>query len=94
MKRYKVWFIKRRSSDNLFKQITHIGGLTEDFYRWIISLDDAISGIETGRWSFYVQHNGSQENLIIAQTPDGQKYLKSETEYDRPNTLLNLPTFS
>lgn len=94
VKSYKVWFVKRRESEDVYKQITHIGGLTEDYYRWIISLDEAINGIETGRWIFYVQHNGSQERVVIGQSPDGNKYLKTETDASVPENLLNLPNFS
>ncbi|HPQ39801.1 MAG TPA: DUF3892 domain-containing protein [bacterium] len=94
VKSYKVWFVKRREADDVYQQITHIGGLTEDYYRWIISLDEAINGIETGRWIFYIQHNGSPERLVIGHSPDGIKYLKTEMEISSPESLLSLPDIS
>ncbi|MCD4655011.1 DUF3892 domain-containing protein [bacterium] len=90
-RRYKVWFIRKNDHLDKLSQITHIGGLTEDCYRWIISLREAIEGIENGRWQFFVKQNISQLNLIVATSPSGYKYLKTEIDSDIPEHLLNLP---
>lgn len=88
---YKVWFVKKNNRYNEYERITHIGGLTEDCYRWSIPLREAIAGIECGRWGFFIKRNGTQVRVIVAETPSGSKYLKTEIDADLPELLLSLP---
>ncbi|HEY8007639.1 MAG TPA: DUF3892 domain-containing protein [Methylocella sp.] len=55
------------------------------------ALDDAIHKIETGELAFLVQAHRKTVGVIVAVSPSGKKYLKSETDGDQPDTLLRLP---
>lgn len=58
---------------------------------WSLRLDDAIAGIESGKWSFWTQGGGRATNVVVARRPNGRKYLKTEADGIEPNNLLALP---
>lgn len=58
---------------------------------WILLIDDAIAGIEAGRWSFWTQGGGRAANVVVARRANGRKYLKTEADGIEPNNLLALP---
>jgi len=52
---------------------------------------EAIAGIESGRWSFFVSVQGRAVAVIVAVSRWGHKYLKTVADGDDPNNLLSLP---
>jgi hypothetical protein len=72
------------------REVTHLGGGTPS-QPWIIKLEAAIAGIESGTWIFYVAVDNQFGNLIVTQKPNGDKLLKTRMDGDEPTSLLNLP---
>lgn len=72
------------------ERISHIGGINPSGTRWKLPLDQAISGIESGKWKFYTSANGKSVWVVIA-THNGRKYLKTEADVAQANNLLSLP---
>ena len=88
----RVFCINKSDRDNPHERITHIGGFNNDGTRWKLTQQDAIQGIESGKWNFYVeQPRGDRVRVIVARSSSGNKYIKTEADGDQPNNLLSLP---
>ena len=78
---------------DLDRRIDSIGGSTGaegSNGPWTLTLDAAISGIRSGKWSFWTMVNGRQVSVIVANR-NGRDYLKTEADGIEPNNLLALP---
>jgi hypothetical protein len=71
------------------ERISHVGGYVTS--QWKITLNDAIRKIESGEGAFVVQAHRRTVGVIVAVSPSGKKYLKTEADGDQPDTLLRLP---
>ena len=83
--------IRQSDRTNPHERITHVGGLNEDRTRWKLTQSDAIAGIETGKWHFFVRKGGQQVSVVVAVSRYGHKYLKTVADGEQPNNLLSLP---
>ena len=81
--------INRTERMSPHERITHLGGYVNS--QWKITLSDAIGKIERGEWAFFVQADRRTVGVIVAFSPSGKKYLKTEADGDQPDTLLRLP---
>lgn len=88
---HQVLCINKSNRYNSHERITHIGGVNSDGGQWRITQEQAIEGIEEGKWSFYVSANGKSVNVIVSKSANGNKYLKTESDGEQPNNLLSLP---
>jgi hypothetical protein len=88
--RHRIQCINKSDRDDPYERITNIGGINNG-QRWKITEDEAIKGIEAGKWVFYVSVNNQAVNVIIATSPWGNKYLKTVADGEDPNNLLSLP---
>ena len=89
--RHEVLCIRKTDRTNPHERITHIGGRNGDGTAWKISQEDAVAGIEGGKWTFYVSRGGRTVSVIVSTSRFGHKYLKTENDGEQPDNLLSLP---
>lgn len=88
----KVSCIKKTPRFDPHDRIRAIGGVNADGSRWELTQDQAIAGIQSGKYTFYVQQPGYQRvEIIVAVSASGRKYLKTKADGEQPNNLLALP---
>jgi hypothetical protein len=89
--RHEVLCINKSDRTNPHERITHIGGRNGDGTAWKLTQQDAIAGIEGGKWIFYVSRGGRAVNVIVSTSKHRNKYLKTEDDGEQPDNLLSLP---
>lgn len=83
--------IKKSDRDNPHERILAIGGVNDNGTRWRLLQQEAVEGIESGKYRFHVTVNGRTVKVIVATSRWGNKYIKTEADGDQPNNLLSLP---
>ena len=89
--KHEVMCINKTDRFNPHERIRTIGGLNADGSSWKLTQEQAIDGIESGKWAFYVKVSGHAVDVIIAVSRYGNKYLKTVSDGEQPNNLLSLP---
>ncbi|MEA2489800.1 MAG: hypothetical protein QOH21_1592 [Acidobacteriota bacterium] len=86
---FQITCINKSDRYNAHERITHVGGTAAG--GWRVSQEDAIAGMESGKYAFYVSVAGQSVWVIVARSAYGNKYLKTQSDGDQPNNLLSLP---
>lgn len=89
--RHQVLCINKSDRQNHYERITHIGGKNFNGTKWKLKEEDAIAGIESGKWAFYVGTGINEVAVIVSTSSRGHKYLKTKNDGEQPNNLLSLP---
>ena len=88
--RHRITCINKADRYDPWERITHVGGI-DGGRRWKLSPQQAVEGIEAGKWVFFVRHGGREVPVVVAVSRYGNKYLKTANDGEQPNNLLSLP---
>lgn len=91
MSQHEIKCINKTNRLSAYERISHIGGVNGDGSSWKLTLDEAIKGIKSGKWSFFVRKGGHVVYVEVARSAAGNEYLKTENDGDNPDNLLSLP---
>ncbi|MFC3199497.1 DUF3892 domain-containing protein [Parapedobacter deserti] len=89
--RHEIKCINKTNSTIAHERIERIGGMNGTGTWWSLTQQEAIAGIEEGRWGFYVARGVAAVNVNVATSTYGNKYIKTENDGEQSNNLLSLP---
>ena len=87
--RIEIQCINKTDRTNPHERIHSVGGVNPSGTLWKLTLDQAIAGIESGKWSFWTKGGGKTADVVIALHL-GHKYLKTTADGVHPDNLLAL----
>jgi len=83
--------INKADRQNPHERILEVGGRNPNGTRWLLSQAEAISGIKSGKWCFYVQLGRLPPvDVVVARSRYGHEYLRTASDSEFSNNLLAL----
>lgn len=90
---FTVQYVLRDHTLAPFNNVTHIGGRFTTGDPWQISIDQAISGIQSGKFTFQINRDpGIPEPLIVEDHPQYGLLLRSVLDGKQVSALASLPS--
>lgn len=83
--------INKQDRPNPYERIKCAGGVLTNGKRWKETQERIIQLIDAKSHSFYVNVGGAAVWVVVAISPYGNKYIKTEADGEDRNNLLNLP---
>lgn len=88
---YQILSVVKADRYNPHERILSIGGQGRYGSRWVISQQEAIEAIDSGKLEFFITIHGRKQRVVIAVSENGHRYLKTEVDGVQPTLLLTLP---
>lgn len=88
--RHEIKCVSKNDRANPHERIKAVGGVNNDGTNWNISQEEAILGIEAGKWDFFVSRGGRTVDVVVAKSRYGNKYIKTVADGEMPDNLLSL----
>ena len=89
----EVKFVRKSSGQSSHGRITHIGGMNADGSLWALSEGEAIAGLQSGKYRFFVSSGVARVEVRVATSRVGNLMLKSAADGRTSNNLVSLPDF-
>lgn len=94
MNRFRIFYVKKITRGPFKGDITHISGISESGENWNISIHEAIEGISSGRWGFYLVEGLEEIQVSICSLHDSEVFLSARGQGYLHNLLEDLPECS
>lgn len=94
MKRFQVLWAKRKTRGPQKGELLHIGGINGAGEICNIPIDEAIQGINSGSWEFYLVENLQEIPVTICSLDESETFLSSKGHGYLHNLLEELPEFT
>lgn len=78
-------------SANPHQRVQYVGGVNPDGTSWKLSEDKAIAGVKEGKWRFWAAGERKSVWIVTTKSASGREYLKAESDWVQPATLMHLP---
>ena len=89
--RRQITCVNQGNRQDIHERIAYIGGLNENGSRWRMTRQEAVHGIESGEYEFFIKKKGIIYEVVIDVSRFDYKYLKVISDGEEPSSLLNFP---
>jgi len=89
MKRLRILCAKKLPKTSVEGNITHIGGVNGSGEKWTVSVREAIAGIDTGTYEFFVVEKFDE--IPVKITGNTERSLSASGTVNPHNLLEDLP---